>query len=72
MRRMHLKLFKKANYGGVLIGADRDPSQLEIPDQLEMFSSDIMWSQFDAYPHVRAVTRENPDRRDVQAALGLD
>jgi hypothetical protein len=48
MRRMHLKLFKKATYDGVPNGADRDPSQLEIPDQLEMYSSDIMRSHFGA------------------------
>ena len=34
----------------VWIGADRDPAQREIPEQLEAFSADIMGSRFGAYP----------------------
>ena len=51
MRRRRLKLFKKAIFGGVPLGTDRDLAQLEIPEQLEMFSSDIMGSCFGANPH---------------------
>ena len=51
MRRRRLKLFKKAIFGEVPIGADRDPAQLEIPEQLEVFSADIMGSRSGAYPH---------------------
>ena len=36
---------------GVLIGAYWDPTQLEIPEQLEVFSCDVVGFIFGAYPH---------------------
>ena len=44
-------LFKKAIFGKVTIGADWDFAQLEIPEQLEVFSPDIMRSRFGAYSY---------------------
>lgn len=49
VQRRLVKLFKKANFGG---GTDRRrsvPAQTEIPKQLEVPGSDMMWSRFDAY-----------------------
>jgi hypothetical protein len=47
-RRRRLKLFKKSIVGGVPIVADRDPAQLEIPEQSKLVSSSIMGSRFSA------------------------
>jgi hypothetical protein len=44
------KVVQENRYGGVPIGADRDPAQLKIIQQLEVFGSDLMWSRFGAYP----------------------
>lgn len=52
MRRRRLKLFKKAIFGRVPIGAARDPAQLDIPKQLEVLSSDQKASRFGAYPQL--------------------
>ena len=39
-------MFKEAVFGGVPIGADRDPAQLKIPELLEVLGSDLMGSRF--------------------------
>jgi len=50
IRHRRLKLFKKAIIGGVSVAADRDPAQLEIPQQLKELSADVMGSRFSANP----------------------
>jgi hypothetical protein len=45
-----LKLFKKSILGGAQIGVDRDPSQLEIPQLLQVLSATVIGSRFRAYP----------------------
>jgi len=51
IQHRHLKLFKKSIFGGVPIGVDRDPAQLEIPQLLQVLSANVIGSRFRAYPH---------------------
>lgn len=59
LRRRRLKLFKKANLTGVPIGADWNPAYLAIPEQLEVFSSDLVGPLVGAYPQVTS-PRDSP------------
>jgi hypothetical protein len=66
IRRTQLILFKKDIFGRAPVGTDQDPSKFHIPEQLEMFNSDIVGSRFGTYPqpgHTRRVAATVPDRR---------